>query len=184
LGNRFGCFEIEMTKQRERARQAGDFKTLQKGVDIGEQTQFLGYEQLENSSSVQALIKEGELVEQIEAGEQGIVVLAISSFYAESGGQIGDCGTLSNDTVAFVVNNTQRQKSGAFEHHGILNKGLLKVGDVLTAIVDKKSRKRIARNHSATHLLHAALKNRLYPWLKPVQYRRIFHQTVPLRLSF
>lgn len=151
-------FEIEMTKQRERARQAGDFKTLQKGVDIGEQTQFLGYEQLENSSSVQALIKEGELVEQIEAGEQGIVVLAISSFYAESGGQIGDCGTLSNDTVAFVVNNTQRQKSGAFEHHGILNKGLLKVGDVLTAVVDKKSRKRIARNHSATHLLHAALR--------------------------
>ena len=151
-------FEIEMTKQRERARQAGDFKTLQKGVDIGEQTQFLGYEQLENSSSVQALIKEGELVEQIEAGEQGIVVLAISSFYAESGGQIGDCGTLSNDTVAFVVNNTQRQKSGAFEHHGILNKGLLKVGDVLTAVVDKKSRKCIARNHSATHLLHAALR--------------------------
>jgi alanyl-tRNA synthetase len=93
-----------------------------------------------------------------EAGEQGIVVLAISSFYAESGGQIGDCGTLSNDTVAFVVNNTQRQKSGAFEHHGILNKGLLKVGDVLTAVVDKKSRKRIARNHSATHLLHAALR--------------------------
>jgi len=151
-------FEIEMTKQRDRARQAGDFKTLQKGVDISEQTQFLGYEQLENSSSVQALIKEGELVEQIEAGEHGIVVLATSSFYAESGGQIGDCGILSNDTVAFVVSNTQKQKSGAFEHHGILNKGILKVGDVLAAVVDKKSRKCIARNHSATHLLHAALR--------------------------
>ena len=151
-------FEIEMTKQRDRARQAGDFKTLQKGVDISEQTQFLGYEQLENSSSVQALIKEGELVEQIEAGEHGIVVLANSSFYAESGGQIGDCGILSNDTVAFVVSNTQKQKSGAFEHHGILNKGILKVGDVLAAVVDKKSRKCIARNHSATHLLHAALR--------------------------
>lgn len=151
-------FEIEMTKQRDRARQAGDFKTLQKGVDISEQTQFLGYEQLENSSSVQALIKEGELVEQIEAGEHGIVVLTTSSFYAESGGQIGDCGILSNDTVAFVVSNTQKQKSGAFEHHGILNKGILKVGDVLAAVVDKKSRKCIARNHSATHLLHAALR--------------------------
>jgi alanyl-tRNA synthetase len=151
-------FEIEMTKQRDRARQAGDFKTLQKGVDISEQTQFLGYEQLESSSSVQALIKEGELVEQIEAGEHGIVVLATSSFYAESGGQIGDCGILSNDTVAFVVSNTQKQKSGAFEHHGILNKGILKVGDVLAAVVDKKSRKCIARNHSATHLLHAALR--------------------------
>ena len=151
-------FEIEMTKQRDRARQAGDFKTLQKGVDISEQTQFLGYEQLESSSSVQALIKEGELVKQIEAGEHGIVVLATSSFYAESGGQIGDCGILSNDTVAFVVSNTQKQKSGAFEHHGILNKGILKVGDVLAAVVDKKSRKCIARNHSATHLLHAALR--------------------------
>ncbi len=151
-------FEIEMTKQRDRARQAGDFKTLQKGVDISEQTQFLGYEQLESSSSVQALIKEDELVEQIEAGEHGIVVLATSSFYAESGGQIGDCGILSNDTVAFVVSNTQKQKSGAFEHHGILNKGILKVGDVLAAVVDKKSRKCIARNHSATHLLHAALR--------------------------
>ncbi|CAC9491002.1 Alanyl-tRNA synthetase (EC 6.1.1.7) [uncultured Gammaproteobacteria bacterium] len=151
-------FEIEMTKQRDRARQAGDFKTLQKGVDISEQTQFLGYEQLENSSSVQALIKEGELVEQIEAGEHGIVVLTTSSFYAESGGQIGDCGILSNDTVAFVVSNTQKQKSGAFEHHGILNKGILKVGDVLAVVVDKKSRKCIARNHSATHLLHAALR--------------------------
>ncbi len=151
-------FEIEMTKQRERARQAGDFKTLQKGVDIGEQTQFLGYEQLENSSEVIALIKAGELVQQIEAGEQAIVVLASSSFYAESGGQVGDCGTLSNPATLFTVTRTQKQKTGAFEHHGVLNNGILKVGVVLVAAVDKKSRKRIARNHSATHLLHAALR--------------------------
>ncbi len=151
-------FEIEMTKQRERARQAGDFKTLQKGVDIGEQTQFLGYEQLENSSEVIALIKAGELVQQIEAGEQAIVVLASSSFYAESGGQVGDCGTLSSPATLFTVTRTQKQKTGAFEHHGVLNNGILKVGVVLVAAVDKKSRKRIARNHSATHLLHAALR--------------------------
>ncbi|CAB5495357.1 Alanyl-tRNA synthetase (EC [Bathymodiolus thermophilus thioautotrophic gill symbiont] len=151
-------FEVEMTKQRERARQAGDFKISQKGVDVSEVTEFLGYEQLKNTSSVQALIKEGELVEKIEAGECGIVVLAASSFYAESGGQVGDSGILSNPEIEFSVNNTQKQKTGAFEHHGILTKGVLKVGDVLEANVDKKARKCIARNHSATHLLHAALR--------------------------
>ena len=151
-------FEIEMTKQRERARQAGGFKISQQGVDISEATEFLGYEQLKNASIVQAIVQEGELVDSINAGESAIIVLASSSFYAESGGQTGDCGTLSNDTVAFVVNNTQKQKSGAFEHHGVLNKGVLKIGDVVEANVDKKSRKRIARNHSATHLLHAALR--------------------------
>ncbi len=151
-------FEVEMTKQRERARQAGDFKVSQKGVEVSAVTEFLGYKQLKNTSSVQALIKEGELVKKIEAGECGIVVLIASSFYAESGGQVGDSGILSNQKIEFSVNNTQKQKSGAFEHHGVLTKGVLKVGDVLEANVDKKARKRIARNHSATHLLHAALR--------------------------
>ena len=151
-------FEAEMTKQRDRARQAGDFKTIQKGVDISDATEFLGYEQLENSSSVQALIKDGELVDSIEAGDNAIIVLAQSSFYGESGGQVGDSGTLSNKDIDFEVGNTQKQKSGAFEHHGVLNNGELKVGDVVSASVDKNRRKRIARNHSATHLLHAALR--------------------------
>ena len=152
-------FEAEMTKQRDRARSAGDFKTTQKGVDISEATDFLGYEQLENSSSVQALIKDGELVDSIEAGDQAIVVLAQSSFYGESGGQVGDSGLLANDTVEFEVVNTQKQKTGAFEHHGVISSGSLKTGDVLEAKVDARRRKRIARNHSATHLLHAALRN-------------------------
>jgi len=151
-------FEVEMTKQRDRARQAGDFKTTQKGVDISDATEFLGYEQLENSSSVQALIKDGELVDSIEAGDSAIIVLAQSSFYGESGGQVGDSGVLSNKEISFEVGNTQKQKSGAFEHHGVLNHGALKVGDVVSASVDKNRRKRIARNHSATHLLHAALR--------------------------
>jgi len=151
-------FEAEMTKQRDRARQAGDFKTIQKGVDISDATEFLGYEQLENNSSVQALIKDGELVDSIEAGDNAIIVLAQSSFYGESGGQVGDSGTLSNKDIDFEVGNTQKQKSGAFEHHGVLNNGELKVGDVVEASVDKNRRKRIARNHSATHLLHAALR--------------------------
>ena len=151
-------FEVEMTKQRDRARQAGDFKTTQKGVDISDATEFLGYEQLENSSSIQALIKDGELVDSIEAGDSAIIVLAQSSFYGESGGQVGDSGVLSNKEISFEVGNTQKQKSGAFEHHGVLNSGALKVGDVVSASVDKNRRKRIARNHSATHLLHAALR--------------------------
>ncbi len=152
-------FEAAMTKQRDRARSAGDFKTTQKGVDISEETQFLGYEQLESSASVQALIKAGELVESIEAGDQAIIVLTQSSFYGESGGQVGDRGTLENKQAMFDVANTLKQKTGAFEHHGELTSGTLKVGDVLDGKVDVRRRKCIARNHSATHLLHAALRS-------------------------
>lgn len=151
-------FEVEMTKQRDRTRQAGDFKATQRGVEINEETEFLGYEQLKNSSTVQAIVQAGSAVDSIDAGGQAIVILVSSSFYAESGGQVGDSGTLENSEVTFKVNNTQKQKSGAFEHHGVLDKGTLKVGDVVEANVDKISRKRITSNHSATHLLHAALR--------------------------
>ncbi|MBT4123374.1 MAG: alanine--tRNA ligase, partial [Candidatus Ruthia sp.] len=117
-------FEIEMTKQKERARQAGDFKTTQKGVTISNVTEFLGYQQLVNSSTVQAVIKEGKLTDSISVGDEAIVVLAQSSFYGESGGQVADSGLLSNTKISFEVNNTQKQKSGAFEHHGTLNSGV------------------------------------------------------------
>jgi alanyl-tRNA synthetase (EC 6.1.1.7) len=119
----------------------------------------LGYTQLENTSVVQAIIKAGELVDSIDVGDEAIVVLAQSSFYGESGGQVGDNGILGNQTANFEVDNTQKQKSGAFEHHGTLSSGALKVGDAIEASVDKNRRKRIARNHSATHLLHAALRS-------------------------
>ena len=152
-------FEAQMAKQRDRARSAGDFKITQKGVDISNETEFLGYEQLKNSSSVQALIKNGELVDSIEAGDQAIVVLMQSSFYGESGGQVGDSGMLGSANVEFKVTNTQKQKTNAFEHHGTMLHGIIKVGDVLEAQVDARKRKRIARNHSATHLLHAALRS-------------------------
>lgn len=151
-------FESEMTKQRDRARSVGDFKATQKGVDITDETEFLGYDQLENSSSIQALIKDGELVDSLEAGDQAIIILAQSSFYGESGGQVGDSGILSNTNIEFEVSNTQKQKTGAFEHHGVVSRGVIKVGDVLEVKVDGRRRKRIARNHSATHLLHAALR--------------------------
>ncbi len=152
-------FEVEMAKQRDRARSAGDFKVSQKGVDISDATEFLGYEQLENNSSVQALIKNSKMVDAINTGDKAIVVLSSSSFYGESGGQAGDIGVLSNAEAGFEVKDTKKQKSGAFEHHGILNNGILKVGDVVEAKVDKNRRKCIARNHSATHLLHAALRS-------------------------
>ena len=152
-------FETQMTKQRDRARSAGDFKTTQKGVDISAETEFLGYEQLENTSSVQALIKDGELVDAIEAGDHGIIVLSQSSFYAESGGQVGDSGILVAGDIKFDVANTLKQKTGAFEHHGVISSGVIKVGDVLQAQVDIRRRKQITCNHSATHLLHAALRS-------------------------
>jgi alanyl-tRNA synthetase len=152
-------FEIEMTKQRDRARLAGGFKSTQQGININEATQFLGYEQLENNSSVQAIIKNGELANTLEAGDSGIIVLDRSSFYGESGGQVGDSGLLINDTVEFKVTNTQKQKTGAFEHHGVLTNGVIKVGDKINAKVDARRRKKIARNHSATHLLHSALRS-------------------------
>lgn len=151
-------FEIEMTQQRERARQAGDFKTTQQAVAIDETTEFLGYKQLQNTSIIRAIVKDGKHVESIKAGDEAIVVLAQSGFYAESGGQVGDSGTLINAHINFEVGNTQKQKSGAFEHYGKLRDGTLKVGDTVEATVDKRRRKRIARNHSATHLLHAALR--------------------------
>ncbi|MBE8189668.1 MAG: alanine--tRNA ligase, partial [Candidatus Thioglobus sp.] len=152
-------FEIEMTKQRQRAQQAGDFKASQKAVAVAEATEFLGYQQLQNSSSVQSIIQNGKLVNAVAAGDEAIVILAKSSFYAESGGQVGDSGILSNANANFIVADTQSQKTGAFEHHGVVDSGALKIGDVVECQVDKRRRKRIARNHSATHLLHAALRD-------------------------
>ena len=151
-------FEVAMSKQRERARLAGDFKTTQIGVAISQETEFLGYQQLQNNAIVQAIVQDGKQVDCINAGDEAIIVLSQSSFYAESGGQVGDSGNLTNQTANFTVHNTQKQTSGAFEHYGQLRSGTLTVGDTIDAAVDKRRRKCIARNHSATHLLHAALR--------------------------
>ena len=150
-------FEVAMSKQRERARLAGDFKTTQIGVTISQETEFLGYQQLQNNAIVQAIVQDSKQVDCINAGDEAIIVLSQSSFYAESGGQVGDSGNLTNQTANFTVHNTQKQTSGAFEHYGQLHSGTLTVGDTIDAAVDKRRRKCIARNHSATHLLHAAL---------------------------
>lgn len=151
-------FEEQMSKQRERARLAGNFKNIQKSLDIDTNTEFLGYEMLKNQASIKAIIKNTKLVDSISLGDEAIIILDKSSFYAESGGQIGDSGLIITDQAKFVVNNTQKQKSGAFEHHGSLIAGNLKIDEGVNIEVDKTKRKLIAQNHSATHLLHAALR--------------------------
>jgi alanyl-tRNA synthetase len=151
-------FEQAMEVQRQRARSASNFKMdLAEGVSIDGQTAFTGYEQLTDQCTVSALLKAGELVNELSEGEQGVVVLANSPFYGESGGQAGDCGVLSGQGICFEVSDTTKTDNNHM-HHGVLTQGSLKVGDTLTATVDSTSRQATALNHSATHLLHAALR--------------------------
>jgi alanyl-tRNA synthetase len=151
-------FEREMQAQRERARSASafdlDYNSL---VKVEGETRFTGYQGTSGTGQVLALFKEGMKVDSLSAGEEGVVVLDQTPFYAESGGQAGDCGYLSLDGVRFDVRDT-RKAGGAFLHHGILDAGSLKVGDAVQAVVDASVRQATALNHSATHLLHAALR--------------------------
>lgn len=151
-------FEREMDAQRERARASGQFS-----VDYNEQiklegsTAFNGYDSLEDRSEVIALFREGEEVNQLSAGESGVVVLKNTSFYAESGGQAGDQGVLRWDRGQFTVSDCTKE-SGHHLHHGQLSEGVLQVGDQVVTEVDMARRQATALNHSATHLLHAALR--------------------------
>jgi alanyl-tRNA synthetase len=151
-------FEREMDAQRERARSASafgmDYNTV---VKVEGETRFLGYNATSGSGRILALFKEGVSVETLKEGEEGVVVLDQTPFYAESGGQIGDCGYLESPGVRFDVRDTTKVR-GAFLHHGILDKGSLSVGVDVKAEVDGSVRQNTALNHSATHLLHAALR--------------------------
>jgi len=151
-------FEREMEAQRERARSASafgmDYNSL---VKVEGETRFTGYLGTSGSGKVLALFKEGMAVQSLSAGEEGVVVLDETPFYAESGGQIGDCGYLSADGLRFDVRDTSKA-GGAFLHHGILDSGNLQVGGTVDATVDASVRQATALNHSATHLLHAALR--------------------------
>ncbi len=151
-------FEAEMTLQKERARKAGDFDSKKSTITIENSTEFLGYEQFKNSAIISAIIKDNKSVDSLNEGEEAIVVIDKSSFYGESGGQSGDHGTLSKNGAQFKVTDTQKQASNAFEHHGIQVKGALQVGDAVEASIDQDRRKKIMNNHSATHLLHEALR--------------------------
>jgi alanyl-tRNA synthetase len=151
-------FELAMTAQRDRGRAASKFGSADSSaIRTEEQSEFSGYERIEGESAVTALFKDGQPVSVLEDGEHGAVILASTPFYAESGGQVGDTGVLDGDHGSFTVGDTQ--KSGqAILHLGRVQLGKLAVGDRLVARVDGERRGRIVLNHSATHLLHAALK--------------------------
>ncbi|MDM1707962.1 alanine--tRNA ligase [Thiopseudomonas alkaliphila] len=151
-------FTAAMEAQRERARAASsfglDYNSL---IKLDTATEFLGYEYTKADAVVVALIKQGVAVDQLAEGDEGIVVLNQTPFYAESGGQVGDCGHLLANHVRFDVQDTTKA-SDAYLHQGVLAQGTLKLGDTLSAQVAADVRQATALNHSATHLLHAALR--------------------------
>ncbi|VVM48256.1 Alanine--tRNA ligase [Pseudomonas fluorescens] len=151
-------FEREMEAQRVRARSASsfglDYNTLVK-VDVA--TEFTGYKATSGSAKVVAIYKDGQSVDVLSEGEEGVVVLDQTPFYAESGGQIGDCGYLQSSSGRFDVRDTTKT-GGAFLHHGVLGLGSLTVGSPVETHVEADVRHATALNHSATHLLHAALR--------------------------
>jgi len=151
-------FEKAMARQREQARAAGKFKAAEGVQYSGEQTVFEGYDHLQTQSSVVALYKDGTSVDAVEPGDSAIVVLDRTPFYAESGGQVGDSGVLSGAGVVFDVADTQKIQANVFGHHGQVREGILRVGDTVQAQVDSQRRQRTMRNHSATHLMHKALR--------------------------
>ncbi len=152
-------FEVCMAAQRDRARAASAFGVeYGAGMDVQGTTEFTGYGQLTDRSRVTALFQDGKAVDVLQAGQQGVVVLDHTAFYAESGGQVGDQGSLSTSTARFQVQDTQKQGQGAFTHMGTLLEGSLAVGDEVLGEVDAPRRKATMLNHSATHLLHAALR--------------------------
>ena len=151
-------YEREMEAQRERARSSSKFGVdLRGGARLDARSEFSGYDDVAGESEVIALLRNGESVDTLNAGESGEVVLARTPFYAESGGQVGDMGVLSNAVTRFVVQDTHKRGS-AHSHAGVLEQGALRVGDRLRAQIDLDRRAAVRLNHSATHLLHAALR--------------------------
>jgi alanyl-tRNA synthetase len=147
-----------MQEQRAKARAASKF-SMAAGLEYsGARTEFRGYEKLAHPAKVLALYREGAKVDALKSGEAGTVVLDETSFYAESGGQVGDRGELVGSGGTFVVDDTQKIQAEVFGHHGALKSGSLKVGDSVEARVDTALRSRTMRNHSVTHLMHKALR--------------------------
>ncbi|AVG16595.1 alanine--tRNA ligase [Chromobacterium vaccinii] len=155
-------FERAMEAQRERGRAGSNFKMSGKIAYNGDDTRFHGYDKSSVDAKILALYKGTEAVDSLSAGDEGIVVLDHTAFYAEGGGQVGDVGEISaagGIAALFDVADTQKIQGAAFGHKGKLARGALKVGDAVTATIDLHQRQASARNHSATHLLHAALRH-------------------------
>ena len=151
-------FAVAMELQKKKARAGGKFKMAANVVYSGEKNTFVGYDALAHDGKVVALYVDGAPVQQLNAGQAGIVVLDTTPFYAESGGQMGDQGALGGAGVTFEVEDTLKIQADVFGHHGVQAAGTLKVGDAVAAQVDEAVRARTIRNHSATHLMHKALR--------------------------
>jgi len=152
-------FDLAMQKQRDQARAAGKFKVAQGLEYSGRPTQFHGYDTLKHEGAkVTALYVDGSAVQSIKAGDAAVIVLDNTPFYAESGGQVGDKGELRNEAVRFAVEDTFKIQADVFGHQGEVQEGELKVGDAINALVDSQLRMETMRNHSATHILHKALR--------------------------
>ncbi|MDA0149998.1 alanine--tRNA ligase [Vibrio sp. LaRot3] len=151
-------FEKAMEEQRQRAREAGQFGTDYNATIKSEvESDFCGYTGTEGKSNVAEIFVEGEAADSLSAGDKAIIILGETPFYAESGGQCGDAGVLKTESGVFKVEDTQKL-GNAIAHHGVLVEGVLAKGDAVEAVVDAERRAAISLNHSATHLLHAALR--------------------------
>ncbi|MGB5739097.1 MAG: alanine--tRNA ligase [Woeseia sp.] len=154
-------FESAMDAQRDRARAASRFGAVDStGMSTDAVSEFSGYDGVQDQGKVLALFRDGKAVQALEAGQAGAVVLDKTPFYAESGGQIGDTGVLKSKSMTFAVSDTQKNGK-ANVHVGKVEKGSVKIGDQVVADVDAERRQAIVRNHSATHLMHAALRKLL-----------------------
>jgi len=160
----YAGFEAAMERQRERARAASKFTAAAAVEYSGAATEFHGYDTLALEGKVVALYnREGVQVQEVSGGEAAIVVLDRTPFYAESGGQVGDSGELAGKSGTFDVEDTQKIQPAVFGHKGVLKTGRLRVGDRAMAGVDARRRARTMRNHSATHIMHKALREVLGP---------------------
>lgn len=151
-------FKAAMDKQKNQARAAGKFKMDRALEYTGSGNTFTGYELLEEPAKVVALYADGVAVQALNAGQSGVVVLDTTPFYAESGGQVGDQGRITAAGAGFAVDDTQKIRADVFGHHGTQEEGTLKVGDTVKAQVNTAVRAATVRNHSATHLMHKALR--------------------------
>ncbi|MDQ1817535.1 alanine--tRNA ligase [Massilia sp. CCM 9210] len=151
-------FHAAMAEAKALARKNGKFK-MAAGVEYtGEKNKFVGYDSLTHGSKIVALYADGVSVQELKNGQTGVVVLDTTPFYAESGGQVGDQGVIKSAGAQFKVEDTLKVQADVFGHHGDVVSGSLKVGDTVDALVDETTRARTIRNHSATHLMHKALR--------------------------
>ena len=167
------AYELLEKQARDRSRQAktsikqmAETTIFEAFIKLHGTSEFVGYDEVETEGSVTGLIVEGQVVETMEAGQEGLILLDRTPFYSEKGGQVGDIGTLKHKKAHFVVQDCQTPYPGVIAHHGVLEKGILIIGEPVVAEIDQKRRREIAKHHTATHLLHWALQKVLGTHIK------------------